>query len=441
MNTYPEFAATTMRVLSHALKNLAKGTILTFMRRNVYATLWLALFMMFFQFFAPSRLDAQIAAGKCKFLGNVIASSVPSNFTTYWNQITPENAGKWGSVESTQGTMNWSGLDLAYNTAKTNHFLFKQHNFVWGNQQPSWITSLSTADQAAAVENWIKSYGERYPNTDLIDVVNEPLHAVPSYASALGGAGTTGWDCVIWAFQKARQYCPNAKLILNDYNIMNSDANTDQYIAIINLLKARNLIDGIGEQGHFWETTPIATLTNNLNKLAALGLPIYISEYDVNLSEDNQQLSIYKQQIPLLWNNSAVKGITLWGYIQGQIWRTDAYLINASGNERPALTWLKQYIPTTNVGDCPVTAINDLKSNGSGVDMYPNPTLDGRFTIVVPNGAEAVNILDLGGRLVKTLNLSGEPAVEVNLEQASAGMYVVQIVNNHDFIYKKLIIR
>jgi hypothetical protein len=44
------------------------------------------------------HLSAQLAEGKCKFLGNIIASSVPTNFNDYWNQVTPENAGKWGSV-------------------------------------------------------------------------------------------------------------------------------------------------------------------------------------------------------------------------------------------------------------------------------------------------------------------------------------------------------
>lgn len=36
--------------------------------------------------------------------------------------MTPENAGKWGSVESTRDTMNWGQLDTAYTLAKTNGF-------------------------------------------------------------------------------------------------------------------------------------------------------------------------------------------------------------------------------------------------------------------------------------------------------------------------------
>ncbi len=80
----------------------------------------------------------------------------------------------------------------------------------------------------------------------MIDVVNEPLHAPPSYMNAIGGSGSTGWDWVIWAFEKARQYCPNAKLLINEYDVLSSTTNLANYISIINLLKARNLLDGIG---------------------------------------------------------------------------------------------------------------------------------------------------------------------------------------------------
>jgi endo-1,4-beta-xylanase len=403
-----------------------------------YVVFKIGFLLMIVQFVLMSALNAQIALNKCKFLGNIISSSVPSNFTTYWDQVTPENAGKWGSVQSIdQATFNWTGLDLAYNTAKSNNFLFKQHNFVWGSQQPSWLGSLTDNSAiASAVENWISAYGQRYPNTDLIDVVNEPIHTQPSYSAALGGSGTSGWDWVVWAFQKARTYCPNAKLLINEYGILNSDANTDTYISIINILKSQNLIDGIGCQGHGLETTPIATITNNLNKLAALGIPIYISEYDVDISDDNQQLAVYQQQIPVFWANPMVKGITLWGYIQGSIWKTNAYLVDAYGNERPAMTWLKQYIPSAS---CTITATTDIKAGSSEGAIFPNPTSDGKFSIELPSDAESVNVVDLGGRIVKTVKLSGEPKIDMTID--NAGVYIVQIAGSRTVINKKLIVK
>ena len=58
-----------------------------------------------------------IAMGKDKFLGNVYSTSQVPRFTGYWNQVTPEDAGKWGSVEGTRDNMNWASLDAAYNLA------------------------------------------------------------------------------------------------------------------------------------------------------------------------------------------------------------------------------------------------------------------------------------------------------------------------------------
>ncbi len=201
---------------------------------------------------------------------------------------------------------------------------------------------------------------ERYPDTDYIDVVNEPLHETPVYSNAIGGKGTTGWDWVIWAFEKAKQYCPNAKRILNDYNILNDNVATLKYIDIINLLKSRQLIDYIGEQGHNLETTSNNAISNNLDKLAATGLPILISEYDVNIAADADQKAKYESQFPVLWNHPGVHGVTLWGYRQGEIWATNAYLVRTNGTLRPAFDWLKTYV-TGNPGGvfCITTGLKD----------------------------------------------------------------------------------
>ncbi|WCM61335.1 endo-1,4-beta-xylanase [Paenibacillus polymyxa] len=280
-----------------------------------------------------------------KFLGNVIASSVPPSYGTYWNQVTPENSTKWGSVEGSRNNMNWSQADTAYNYARSNGFPFKFHTLVWGAQEPGWIKGLSAADQKAEVTQWIKAAGQRYPNAEFVDVVNEPLHQKPSFRNAIGGDGSTGWDWVIWSFQQARQAFPNAKLLINEYGIINDPSLTDQYVNIINQLKSRGLIDGIGIQCHQFsmDTVSVNTMNTVLNKLSATGLPIYVSELDIT-GDDNTQLARYKEKFPVLWQHPSVKGVTLWGYIQGQTWKPNTHLLNSNGTERPALQWLRQYL-------------------------------------------------------------------------------------------------
>lgn len=292
----------------------------------------------------PSDVNAGLARGN-KFLGNIIANNPPSNFAVYWNQVTPENSTKWGAVEGTRNVMNWGGADIAYNYARNNGMPFKFHTLVWGAQEPTWVKNLSANDQRAEVIQWIRAAGQRYPNTAFVDVVNEPLHQKPSYRNAIGGDGSTGWDWVIWSFQQARQAFPNAKLHLNDYGIINDPNAAAQFINIANILKSRGLIDGIGIQAHHFSMNYVSTQTMNqvLNMLGATGLPVYVTELDMS-GDDNTQLQRYQQKFPILWKHNAVKGITLWGYIEGQTWEQGTHLIRRNGTERPAMQWLKQYM-------------------------------------------------------------------------------------------------
>ena len=281
-----------------------------------------------------------------KFLGNIFSgSSEPLNFNKYWNQVTAENAGKWGSVESSRDNMNWGTLDAIYDYAKSKNMVYKFHTLVWGNQQPSWLSSLSQSEQRAEIEEWFAAVAKRYPNMELIDVVNEPLHDPPSYKNALGGDGSTGWDWVITSFELAREYFPNSELLINDYGIISDPNAARNYVELINLLKSRGLVDGIGIQCHAFnmDNVSISTMNQVLDMLANTGLPIYVSEFDIR-GDDQTQLQRYQEKFPVLWEHPSVKGITLWGYIQGDIWQEEAYLLRSDGVERPALTWLMQYV-------------------------------------------------------------------------------------------------
>jgi endo-1,4-beta-xylanase len=300
---------------------------------------------------ASGTAQAQLATGKPKFLGNIIAGSVPQSFSAYWNQVTPENSGKWGSVEAVRNQMNWGPLDTAYNYARANGFPFKQHTFVWGAQEPGWIGSVSASTQAYEVEEFMRLYCQRYPQTQYIDVVNEPISQPASFRNALGGAGSTGWDWIVWSFQKARQHCPTAKLLLNEYGIINDASKLNRYKGIVNILKARGLIDGVGIQAHHFsmDNLSAATMKANLDSLAQTGVPIYVSELDMT-GDDATQLARYQRLFPGLWTHPGVAHVTLWGYIEGQTWVNNTHLVRRDGSERPAMAWLKTYVRNTQLG-------------------------------------------------------------------------------------------
>jgi endo-1,4-beta-xylanase len=283
-----------------------------------------------------------------KFCGNITTGGmVRSDFVEYWDQITPENEGKWGSVERARDEMNWAGLDAVYAYAQEHDIPFKQHTFVWGSQQPGWIGGLPQADQRAEVEEWIRLFCERYPDTQLIDVVNEPPpHTTPPYMAALGGAGASGYDWIVQSFEWARQYCPNAILILNDYNTIEYGNDNDHFIDIVKRIQAAGApIDAIGAQAHAAYNIPTDTVRMYLDRLASeTGLPVYISEYDINLADNDRQRQVMESQFTMFWNNENVAGVTLWGYVQGQTWLANSGLMTGGGQMRPAMTWLMEFL-------------------------------------------------------------------------------------------------
>jgi GH35 family endo-1,4-beta-xylanase len=316
-----------------------------------------------------------IATGKAKFLGSAWSpGNASANFVNYFNKVTPENAGKWGSAEPTRDSFNWNDLDTAYNLAKSNGYPFHFHVLFWGNQQPNWIDELTTEEQLVEIHEWLAAIAARYPAIDILEVVNEPLHDPPctrengggGYCDALGGRGTPEerakdpdreWLWIVNSFKLARQYFPNAKLMLNDYSIENETPQTTRYINIIKLLQAQNLIDVIGLQGHAFsqsEAAPMPTYRANLDRIASkTGLPIQITELDVDGTEDAVQLAGMQKIFPIYWEHPQVEGVTLWGYKQFNHWRNaqGAWLVwsqaGSEGAERPAMTWIRGYVNNT----------------------------------------------------------------------------------------------
>jgi endo-1,4-beta-xylanase len=284
-----------------------------------------------------------------KFAGNIdTRGSIRSDFVQYWDQFSPENAGKWGSVQpNSQSSFNWTSLDAMYKYANDNHVIFKQHNFIWGSQQPGWTSSLTSSTGPAAVQNWMNEFCKRYPNTRIIDVVNEPPpHTTPKYMNAIGGSGSSGWDWIANAFKWAHEACPNAILVLNDYNNIEYANDLQHSIDIVTAIRKVNApIDAIGCQTHGAAGLSSATLKANIDKLASgTGLPVYITEYDLNISDDAKQASVMKDQFTMFWQNNNVKGITLWGYVVGATWESNSGLMQSSGTMRPAMSWLMDFL-------------------------------------------------------------------------------------------------
>ena len=92
------------------------------------------------------------------------------------------------------------------------------------------------------------------------------------------------------------------------------------------------------------------TYRANLDRLAATGLPIQVTELDVDGTEDAVQLAGMQKIFPIYWEHPAVTGVTLWGYKQFSHWRQaqGAWLVwsqaGSEGAERPAMQWIHKYV-------------------------------------------------------------------------------------------------
>ena len=318
------------------------------MKKNLLATLFLGVVAM-------SASGQGLSGNPNKFLGNITTrgaveagNGIPLYYTL-WNQITCENESKWSSVEGTRNSFNWSGADRAFNYAKEHNFTYKFHALVWGAQYPSWLENLSAKDRYSAITNWFDKAKAKYNTLPMIDVVNEAVGnhqpGNPMMKETLGGGGKTGYDWLIRAFDMAGERWPDAIKIYNDYNSLRWDV--DNYITLVQTLRdAGAPIDAYGNQSHDVTDISSSELSNVLKKQQdALKMPMFITELDIDIASDAQQKAQYQKVLPLMWEAPYCAGVTLWGFIHGATWVDNSGLYK-NGAERPAMTWIKEYMAT-----------------------------------------------------------------------------------------------
>jgi hypothetical protein len=209
-------------------------------------------------------------------------------------------------------------------------------------------------------------------------------------------------------------------------------AATDEYLKIINILKRENLIDVVGLQAHAFEFIPnnpnvpsipghpyepvedMAVHKANLERLAATGVPIQITELDLDgfavngVPGDEMQLTYYRRTVPTFWEHPLVEGITLWGWRQPSHWRNaqNAPVILSNGTLKPAAHWLFNYVR----GIAPVIrpdqsfALNDVNTAVGTVQADDWASQIGRphlrtFTWRITEGSDAFAITPGTGEL------------------------------------------
>jgi hypothetical protein len=147
-------------------------------------------------------------------------------------------------------------------------------------------------------------------------------------------------------------------LIYNDYNTVQWQKN--EGIDLIQKLKKGGApVDAYGLQAHDMMSQgggaggtggggsclSINTLKSTIEEIwNKTQIPLFISEYDIFTSNDNVQKQCYQEQISYFMENEHIAGITIWGYIYGATWNDGTSGIIKDNKDRPAMTWLKEYL-------------------------------------------------------------------------------------------------
>lgn len=203
-------------------------------------------------------------------------------FVERFNAAVFENELKWNATEHVQGHLNYTIPDQMVEFVRSNQIAARGHNIFWENPQyiPKWVLNLTGTGLKSAVESRIQSLMNKYKDEFIHwDVNNEMLH-FDFYEDRLGPNATLA------IFKAAHEADPLATLFMNEYNVVetcsDSHSTVDSFVSRMRELRRGGVsMDGIGLQGHF--DVPNAPLMRGIiDKLATLGLPIWLTEVDIN---------------------------------------------------------------------------------------------------------------------------------------------------------------
>jgi hypothetical protein len=141
-------------------------------------------------------------------------------------------------------------------------------------------------------------------------------------------------------FQNARRLDPQAKLFVNDFDILAAggiDTRRQDYLFTLAnwLLENGAPLDGIGLQGHFDRITPPQLLSSIMERFSQLPLALAITEFDVNLLDERLQADYTRDVMTLAFSYPKFNDFLLWGFWEKSHWQPDAALYRADWSSKP----------------------------------------------------------------------------------------------------------
>lgn len=266
----------------------------------------------------------------------------------YFNYGVSGNSFKWSGIDPRGNGPDYTNFDYAVEWTQNVGWDLRAHTLLWGGAEgdnhamPQWVTNLGSADAVfAKCEERIKREVTKYKGIiKEYDVMNEPLHA--TYTQELYG-DSLNWKCFQWAHEAD----PDAELYINEYNVEYGWGDVEEYVALINTILDKGApVTGIGIQAHFWDCCrpDVHDLVTQINKIATVGLPIRLTEYDFggNLTEA-QQAEDFIKVATIAFSHPAINGMISWGLSDLGAWREGTGYFHADHRPKLAADTLLYY--------------------------------------------------------------------------------------------------
>jgi endo-1,4-beta-xylanase len=315
-----------------------------------------------------------------------------------FNQITAENDMKWALIHPREGAegYNFEPADAFMKFGERQGMVLVGHTLVWHSQTPNWVfagTNPPPAEAAApgggsgpGFGRW--SYtGPRASREELLERMRDHINTVVGrykgkikawdvVNEAIADRGTNvlrnslwlqiiGPDHIAKAFQYAHEADPDAVLRYNDYGLENPEKRQKLLTLIKSLLAQGVPVMAIGTQAHLnVSTASFESMDQALTEMASLGLPIHVTELDINSAEGGQRntqadiadnaaatqgglvsdadrrLSEAYEGVfrAFLKHRATVKMVTFWGANDANSWRRRGtpLLFDVNGQPKPA---------------------------------------------------------------------------------------------------------
>lgn len=251
-----------------------------------------------------------------------------------FNEVVLENDLKWPVFNPTSLI-----LKRTLDSLKRHEIPVRGHNVIWPSFKYNSTALKTLSANPVAFRNEIDRHIDQitqYTKGKVIDwdVLNEP-YSEKEFQAILGDEAMADW------FKRVRQNDRTVKLYINDYSILSAggmDINHQNgYYKIIEYIDSKGgKIEGIGMQGHFGtDLTPITKVYSILERFAALGKEIKITEHDININQRAVQADYTRDFMTICFSHPSVKSFLTWGFWAGQHWLPEGAYYDNAWNIRP----------------------------------------------------------------------------------------------------------